>query len=716
MKEPEQNARHRLNVQLANLGWELDGVAKNVYFEGECKTEAQKQALEGARPDYVLYRAGTVTPLAVVEAKRPGRRLGEALAQGQGYARKLGVGVVFASDGGVVRACDAEGAPLLLDGVRIDALLPEHMVARLAEGQVLATAEKVIRSRLELIKIFAKAEKLLRREGIDVGMQSIYEFCIILFMKIHSELQNDGRWRALCAADEETVLAVYADTVRVYKAKYRDVFRETNIAGPAVLQEIVAMLERVNLIDSDIDVKGEAYEFFLKRYSRQNKSALGQHFTPRHITDMMTVLLDPAVGEKIYDPFCGTGGMLMSCYKFMRRNVVAQSEVAVLNGETLFGRDINYGTSQLAKMNMIIVGDGSSNIENKDSLAAPARRVYDKVISNIPFNLSGVYPGGLYGSSQKNGNVVCLLHCLDAVRVGGCACVIVPENFCYDAAYAEAREEMLGRGRLKALIRLPRATFKSYTTARTCVLWFVEVGRARTSEFHYVDVRYDGFSDSVWREPIDENEVAALLENREDLSVYPKIAVAGGEEWVAAAPDARFCGEFWMLRDVIALKAPEAIEADEKYFEPKLCSHTNTVRRRGQARYGRNMRGGGAKVRIAPGDLVIATLHTNSGRGLFAISDDYYVATSQIVATIREELVDREFLVHALRRVLPRLEARDLVGRETFRKADILDVRIPRMPAFFAGAEYKRLAGARRRAEAAFEARMAVEMRKVFGD
>ncbi|MBK9210757.1 MAG: N-6 DNA methylase [Anaerolineales bacterium] len=62
-------------------------------------------------------------------------------------------------------------------------------------------------------------------------------------------------------------------------------------------------------------MKGDAFEYFIRAYSASNPSDLGEIFTPRHVVKTMVKLLNPKIGEKIYDPFCGTGGMLIVAFK-----------------------------------------------------------------------------------------------------------------------------------------------------------------------------------------------------------------------------------------------------------------------------------------------------------------------------------------------------------------------------------------------------------------
>jgi len=75
-------------------------------------------------------------------------------------------------------------------------------------------------------------------------------------------------------------------------------------------------LEQLELINIDSDIKGDAFEYFLKRYNSGEKD-LGEYFTPRHIVKFLVRLINPKFGERIYDPFCGTGGILIESFKHL---------------------------------------------------------------------------------------------------------------------------------------------------------------------------------------------------------------------------------------------------------------------------------------------------------------------------------------------------------------------------------------------------------------
>ena len=94
----EAETRVLIDRSLENLGWKLKGKDKNVFFE-QPKTELERKKLGGKRPDYVLYSKESEKPLIVIEAKKKGSRIDEALEQGIGYARAIDAPLVFATDG-----------------------------------------------------------------------------------------------------------------------------------------------------------------------------------------------------------------------------------------------------------------------------------------------------------------------------------------------------------------------------------------------------------------------------------------------------------------------------------------------------------------------------------------------------------------------------------------------------------------------------------------
>ena len=166
-----------------------------------------------------------------------------------------------------------------------------------------------------------------------------------------------------------------------------DIFnKKLLINRPDNLKNIIDKISKIgNLLDTNSDIKGDAFEYFLKN-SISVGNDLGEYFTPRHIVKLMVELVDLKFQEVIYDPCCGTGGFLIEAFKNIKNKCKLTTEnMEILENKTVFGREIST-TSKIAKMNMIIMGDGHNNIEQKDSLEFPVKEKYDVVLTNFAFS------------------------------------------------------------------------------------------------------------------------------------------------------------------------------------------------------------------------------------------------------------------------------------------------------------------------------------------
>ena len=214
------------------------------------------------------------------------------------------------------------------------------------------------------------------------------------------------------------------------------------IRKPSTLDDIIERLDPLCLTPVDEDIKGGAFEYFLEK-TTSTQNDLGEYFTPRHIIKAMVNLANPQFGEKTYDPYCGTGGFLTGVFNHIRESL-EHNETAVefLRTQSIFGREITT-TSRIAKMNMILHGDGHSGVSQIDSLENPINGQYDVVLTNIPFSQRIVKKGKdgkLFndvtdkyydGLGKNSGDAVCVLHCFKSLKPGGRMAVVVPEGFLF---------------------------------------------------------------------------------------------------------------------------------------------------------------------------------------------------------------------------------------------------------------------------------------------
>jgi type I restriction enzyme M protein len=187
----------------------------------------------------------------------------------------------------------------------------------------------------------------------------------------------------------------------------------------------------------------------------------------------MVRILNPQLGEKIYDPFCGTGGMLTETFKYVHNRMPKNANaLEILRHRTVYGRELT-SIARIAKMNMILIGDGHSNVKQTDSLENPAHGEYDAVITNIPFSQETAW-GGLYDLPTRNGDSICLQHCLQALNKdnpSSRAAIIVPEGFLFDSKFQKEREFLIEKYHLHTVISLPSGVFLPYTPQKASILY-----------------------------------------------------------------------------------------------------------------------------------------------------------------------------------------------------------------------------------------------------
>ena len=551
-RQKETATRKKINTWLEKLGWIIDEDDKdcNAYTERP-KTKEQKASLDGKEPDFVLYKSGTIEPLAVIEAKRKGENIEDALEQGTDYAERIGAPVVFAADGTFVKTRDLRtGDKLTIDDEPLTELVSEEKLIRFIDegSNITEEVEEVSHTREELIQIFEWSNDLLRKEGLRT-LDRFVEFSNLLFIKLFSEIEEQraeqGKqrridkellWDGFSEIDDPNHLLRYInDTVLKdgFANKYNhsdDIFRERlKIRNPETVKLIVQKLDDLQLLNTESEVKGDAFEYFLKTLASGND--LGEYFTPRHIVDVMVKITRPKYGEKIFDPFCGTGGFLIEAFRRIKKGVDEDDEeiMETLRKDSLYGVELT-DTYKIAKMNMILAGDGHNNIVQADSARdrywdkfreahdsqEGVQRIneheengFDLILTNVPYGQDTDH-GKDYPVPSNKGDSIFLQHIIQRLRDGGRAAVIVPEGLLFRDEHQPVRQYLLDNCDMYAIISLPSGVFLPYTNAKADILVF-EKGTP-TKVVWYYKVEHDGRELSTNRRPIDENDIPDLLE------------------------------------------------------------------------------------------------------------------------------------------------------------------------------------------------------------
>jgi type I restriction enzyme M protein len=288
-------------------------------------------------------------------------------------------------------------------------------------------------------------------------------------------LQN--AMRGIEKANPETLYGIFGDAQWTNKERLPD----------SLLRDLMEHFSRFNLNNQNAqaDVLGQSYEYLIKKFADLTNKKAGEFYTPRPVVRLMIDILDPGEGDSIYDPACGTGGMLLEAIHHVRAK---QGDDRTLWGK-MFGQEKNLTTSSIARMNLFLHGAGDFMIVRGDTLREPAffsgdnLATFDCVIANPPFSLEKwgdeIWTRDPYGRNfagmppAKNGDYAWVQHMIKsmALRTGRMA-VVLPHGALFRMGKeGEIRRKILGMDLLEAVIGLgPNLFYGSGLAA--CILVF----------------------------------------------------------------------------------------------------------------------------------------------------------------------------------------------------------------------------------------------------
>ena len=242
---------------------------------------------------------------------------------------------------------------------------------------------------------------------------------------------------------------------------------------------------------------GNAFEYLLQTMSAQGGA--GQFRTPRHIIDWMVEVLDPKLGETVFDPACGTAGFLISAF-----NHVAKQTKDINQRKSSFenfgGLDIDPGMVKIGSVNMYLHGAIKPDIREDDSLSSeiiwnsPKK---DIILANPPFMTpkGGIVPHKLFGIHSNRAEVLFLDWIIEHLKSTGKAAVIVPEGIIFQSgtAYKQLRKQMVESSGLLAVVSLPAGVFNPYSGVKTSILILDKARARKTDDILFLKISSDGF-------------------------------------------------------------------------------------------------------------------------------------------------------------------------------------------------------------------------------
>ena len=246
------------------------------------------------------------------------------------------------------------------------------------------------------------------------------------------------------------------------------------------------------------DVLGQAYEYLLKNFADESGKKAGEFFTPRQVVRLIVRMLDPQPAESIYDPACGSGGMLVETINTVREG----------GGDTrtlrLYGQEVNLTTAAIARMNLYLHEIEDFKIVRGDTLRSPGLRkpdgtisTFDVVIANPPFSLTN-WGADLWAADPRsfcgvpparNGDFAWMQHMVTSMAEGtGRVGVVMPHGVLFRGGVeARIRQCLIESDRLEAVIGLPGNLFYSTSIPASILVFRAAKPVERRNHILFID-------------------------------------------------------------------------------------------------------------------------------------------------------------------------------------------------------------------------------------
>jgi len=337
---------------------------------------------------------------------------------------------------------------------------------------------------------------ILRDDGLSY-LEYIEQLTFLLFLKMADErtkppfneppiIPKEYNWQSLLDVEGDALEIQYRhvlENLGKERGMLGVIFRkaQNKIQDPAKLRRLIAdLIAKEQWTSLEADVKGDAYEGLLEKNAADVKGGAGQYFTPRALIQAIVDAMQPAPGQTIHDPACGTGGFLLVAHDYVSsHHTLDRDQKKHLKFQALSGNELVDSVARLCVMNLYLHGIGGDNCPIQggvDSLAQKPSVAFDMVLTNPPFgkkssitvvNEEGEeskeaisYVRDDFWATTSNKQLNFLQHVKSCVRIQGRAAIVVPDNVLFEGGAGETiRRQLLKQCDVHTLLRLPTGIF-----------------------------------------------------------------------------------------------------------------------------------------------------------------------------------------------------------------------------------------------------------------
>jgi len=299
----------------------------------------------------------------------------------------------------------------------------------------------------------------------------------------------------------------------------REIFEGTNnyMKNGTIIRQVLNSLNEIDFESSeDRHLFGDIYETILREL--QTAGDYGEFYTPRALTEFMTEMVNPMLGEKVLDPACGTGGFLTCAINHLRQQGLDQVRDLETLEKTIKGMEFKPLPFMLAVTNLFLHDIEVPNIEYTDSLnreytsIGDAERV-DVILANPPFGASvtdGVQDNFPMSYRTTESADLFLLLMVRYLHDGGRAAIVLPDgSLTGDGVKARIRQHLLESCNLHTIVRLPNSVFQPYASVATNLLFFTK-GKPTKEIWYWEHQLMEGVKAYSKTKPIHKSEFQSL--------------------------------------------------------------------------------------------------------------------------------------------------------------------------------------------------------------
>ncbi|MEG1254840.1 type I restriction-modification system subunit M [Clostridium sp.] len=303
------------------------------------------------------------------------------------------------------------------------------------------------------------------------------------------------------------------------------------------LSQLLILFSSINVANSNLeseDLLGDAYQYLIKQFADEGGKKGGEFYTPTEIVKIMVNLLKPEERDRIYDPTCGSGGMLIQSIEYIKEHGGNHKNLS------LFGQEINLSTWAICKMNMLFHGAKGADIQKGDTIRDPRHteggvlKTFDKVLANPPFSLKNwgteeaehdAFHRFDYGIPPKSyGDLAFVEHMISSLNMKGKMASVVPHGVLFrGGAEGKIRTGFIKDDLIEAVIGIPQNIF--YGTGIPAAIIVLNKAKAveRKNKILFIDGSNNFVKDGN-KNKLREEDIAKIVEAFDNYETVEKYA------------------------------------------------------------------------------------------------------------------------------------------------------------------------------------------------